>query len=173
MQRMCIFCALSRISAKGSAVFSRLVSLNTLSFGLTNGCDALDRVWMRIMVRRVPWMRRQVSEVFHRQFDQRLFHRLFIVQCGCGETIGFVFVLSRVAVAPSKNLYVAGMTVGFAIGTVVSTILLTVLFVLVLPFFSLIVRAGDPLRRNLRASESHWGDYKPHEPTLDRMRRLF
>jgi hypothetical protein len=85
----------------------------------------------------------------------------------------FVFVLSRVAVAPSKNLYVAWMTVGFAIGTVVSTILLTVLFVLVLPFFSLIVRAGDPLRRNLRASESHWGDYKPHEPTLDRMRRLF
>lgn len=89
-------------------------------------------------------------------------------------SLGMVlFALSHVAVSASKHIYVLWMTVGLAIGLVVSTILLTFLFFLVLPFFSLIVRRGDPIRKKAGSVESYWEDYKPHDPTLDRMRRLF
>jgi len=84
-----------------------------------------------------------------------------------------LFALSRVAVPASKRIYVIWMACGLAIGMVVSTILLTIMFVLVLPIFSLILRVGDPLRKKLRTSPSYWEDYTPHEPTLERMRRLF
>jgi hypothetical protein len=45
--------------------------------------------------------------------------------------------------------------------------------VIVLPPFSLLVRRKDPLRRKRTKEGSYWEDYKPYEPTLERMKRLF
>ena len=80
--------------------------------------------------------------------------------------------LSLYSPASAKPVYVTWMRATVPIGTVMSTILLTLVFVLVLPVFALIVRMGDPLRKKLGGS-TYWEDYKPHEPTLERMRRLF
>ena len=82
------------------------------------------------------------------------------------------FALSRASRSMTKTVYVGWMTATAPVGIVMSTILLTVLFVLILPVFSLIVRMADPLRRKLGGS-TYWEDYKPHEPTLERMRRPF
>ena len=83
-----------------------------------------------------------------------------------------LYVLGVAAPVVSRPVFVAWMTVTVSIGIVMSTVLLTVLFVFFLPLFSLIVRAGDPLRKKLGAS-SYWEDYKPHEHTLERMRHTF
>jgi hypothetical protein len=80
--------------------------------------------------------------------------------------------LSLYSPASAKPVYVTWMRATAPIGIVMSTILLTLVFVLVLPLFALIVRMGDPLRKKLGGS-TYWEDYKPHEPTLERMRRLF
>ncbi len=84
-----------------------------------------------------------------------------------------LFALSLLSLTVAKPVYVAWMTAAMAIGTVMSTILLTVLFVLLLPPFSLIVRMGDPLRKKLKPGDTYWEDCKPHEATLERMRRPF
>ena len=73
----------------------------------------------------------------------------------------------------ARALYVGWMSVVVPVGLVMSTVMLTVLFVLLLPVFSLVVRAGDPLRKKLKPDGSYWEDYKPHEPTLERMQRPF
>ena len=80
--------------------------------------------------------------------------------------------LSLYSPASAKPVYVTWMRATAPIGMVMSTILLTLVFVLVLPPFALIVRMGDPLRKRL-GGDTYWEDYKPHEPTLERMRRLF
>ncbi len=84
-----------------------------------------------------------------------------------------LFALSFLFPAVAKPVYVGWMTVAAGMGMVMSTVLLTVLFVLLLPIFSLVVRAGDPLRKKLTPRGSYWEDYKPHEASLDRMRRPF
>ncbi len=73
----------------------------------------------------------------------------------------------------ARIVYVVWMTVGGKIGIVMSTLMLSLLFFLFLPVFSLIVRWGDPLRKKLSDDDSYWEDYKPHEPTIERMQRLF
>lgn len=73
----------------------------------------------------------------------------------------------------AKPIYVVWMTVAAATGIVMSTIMLTVLFVLFVPLFSVIVRMGDPLGKKRSAGGTYWEDYKPHEPTIERMRRPF
>ncbi len=83
-----------------------------------------------------------------------------------------LWLLALLTPAAAKPVYVVWMTAGMAIGTVMSTILLTLLFVFLLPLFSLVVRMGDPLRRKLGAA-TYWEKYKPHEATLERMRRPF
>lgn len=89
-------------------------------------------------------------------------------------TLGAIFfALSRGAPAIAKPVYVAWMSIALLIGLVMSTILLTVLFLVLLPVFSIVVRAADPLRRRLKIDGSYWEDYKPHESTLERMRRPF
>ncbi|MGB2987591.1 MAG: hypothetical protein WBE26_17130 [Phycisphaerae bacterium] len=84
-----------------------------------------------------------------------------------------LFTLSHLSPSVAKPVYVGWMTAVVPIGIVMSTLMLTVLFVLLLPVFSLVVRVGDPLRKKLTADRSYWEDYKPHEPTLERMRRPF
>jgi hypothetical protein len=69
-------------------------------------------------------------------------------------------------------LYVTWMRASTPIGLAMSTVLLSVLFLFMLPLFSLVVRLGDPLRKKL-GETTYWEDYKPHEATLERMRRLF
>ncbi len=59
------------------------------------------------------------------------------------------------------------------LGRIFSTVLLTVLFFVLLPPFSLIVRRKDPLRKRLTPGKSYWEPATPHEPTLERMRRMF
>ncbi|MGD2108830.1 MAG: hypothetical protein PVI86_05500 [Phycisphaerae bacterium] len=81
--------------------------------------------------------------------------------------------LSLLAPAAAKPVYVVWMTVGAAVGAVVSTVMLTVLFVFLLPVFSVIVRFSDPLRKRLKSDGTYWEDYKPHEPTIERMKRPF
>ena len=73
----------------------------------------------------------------------------------------------------AKPMYVIWMSLTVPIGLVMSTILFTVLFILLLPVFSIVVRFGDPLRKKRHAGESYWEDYKPYEPTMERMARPF
>jgi len=73
----------------------------------------------------------------------------------------------------AKPIYVVWMIVANYIGIVMSTILLTLMFVLLLPIFSIVVRRTDPLRKRLRAGDTYWEDYKPHEATLERLKRPF
>ena len=87
-----------------------------------------------------------------------------------GVLLWGVAVLTR---SPARVVYVAWMSAAMAIGTVMSTILLTILFIALLPIFSLIVRIGDPLRRRSSSKETYWEDYRPHEATIERMRRPF
>lgn len=81
--------------------------------------------------------------------------------------------ISYASAAVAKPIYVSWMSVASAIGVVMSTIMLTLLFVVLLPLFSLIVRLGDPLRKKRHAGGSYWEAYKPHEPTIERLRRPF
>jgi hypothetical protein len=84
-------------------------------------------------------------------------------------------LLLAISFAPAglaRPVYVGWMTVTVWMGVVLSTILLTLLFVAFLPLFSLIVRFGDPLRKKLGGA-TYWEPYRPHEPTLERMRRPF
>ena len=71
-----------------------------------------------------------------------------------------------------RKLYITWMTLTMPIGLIVSTLLLTLIYFVFLPVFSLIVRRHDPLRKKLGGT-TYWEVYKPHEPTLDRMRRPF
>jgi uncharacterized membrane protein YhhN len=71
-----------------------------------------------------------------------------------------------------RKLYIVWMTATLPIGIAFTTILLTVLYFLLLPVFSLIVRRQDPLRRKSKGT-TYWEDCRPHEPTLERMRRPF
>ncbi len=76
--------------------------------------------------------------------------------------------------APSAGrwLYVAWMTLTLPIGVVMSTLLLSLIYFLFLPVFSWVVRRNDPLRMKTGGS-TYWENYKPHEPTIERMRRPF
>jgi len=65
------------------------------------------------------------------------------------------------------------MTVSTFIGTIMTTIMLTILFIVLLPLFSLIVRLGDPLRKKITSGPTYWEDYKPHEASIERMKRPF
>lgn len=83
-------------------------------------------------------------------------------------------LLAKLSPPIAKPVYVVWMSLTVPIGIVMSTIMLTVLFVVLLPVFSMIVRFQNPLRRKLAASkDSYWDDYKPYEPTLERMERPF
>ena len=84
-----------------------------------------------------------------------------------------LLVLSRGPESLAKPIYVGWMSVATWIGLIVSTVLLTVLFFVLLPVFSLVVRAGDPLRKKLTAGGTYWEDCKPHDHTLEELRRLF
>jgi len=81
-------------------------------------------------------------------------------------------LLSYGAPGAAKHIYVAWMSAAVSVGLAMSTVLLTVLFVFFLPVFSLVVRLNDPLRKKLQG-DTYWENYKPHEPTLERMRRPF
>jgi hypothetical protein len=82
-------------------------------------------------------------------------------------------VVSLLSPSIGRAAYVGWMTATLPIGVAMSYVLLTILFFLLLPPFSLIVRWGDPLRRKLSREGTYWEDYRPHEPTLDRMARPF
>lgn len=89
--------------------------------------------------------------------------------------LGFVLCgIGLMAPTAAKPVYVFWMSVAVPIGIVMSTVLLTLLFVILLPVFSLIVRASDPLRRKLEPSKAtYWERYKSQPPTLERMQRPF
>ena len=90
------------------------------------------------------------------------------------QTLAFgLWLLSVKAPRAAKPVYIVWMTFAATMGRVMFTVLLTVLFVLLLPVFSLIVRTGDPLRRKLQRGGSYWEDYRPHETSLERMKRPF
>ncbi len=82
-------------------------------------------------------------------------------------------LLSAFAPGAARPVYITWMSVTVPIGVFMSCVMLTVLFVFLLPVFSLVVRLGDPLRKKLNPSGTYWEDYKPHAPTLERMRRPF
>jgi hypothetical protein len=84
-----------------------------------------------------------------------------------------LWAIAMTSVSLAKPVYVGWMSVAVPIGLVMSTIMLAVLFFLLLPVFSLVVRWGDPLRKRIRRDGSYWEDYKPYEPTMDRMARPF
>jgi len=70
------------------------------------------------------------------------------------------------------RLYIAWMTMAVAIGTVMSVVMLSLMFLIILPVFSLI-RLSDPLKLKRKAAGSYWEDHPPHEPTIERMSRMF
>ena len=63
------------------------------------------------------------------------------------------------------------MSFARGLNLVVTTILFSALFVILLPF--VLIKLTDPLRFNLRRSDTYWEDHQPHEPTLERMIRAF
>jgi hypothetical protein len=81
-------------------------------------------------------------------------------------------ILSVGPVGLGTKVYVGWMLVAAGIGRVVMPVFLTLVFVLLLPVFSLI-RFADPLRLRLKSEGSYWEPHKPHEATLERMRRPF
>jgi len=83
-----------------------------------------------------------------------------------------VAAVSFASHAAGSRLYVAWMLFGAGIGRVMLPIVMTIMFLIFLPFFSLI-RFWDPLRMKLKPTGSYWEPHKPHEPTLERMRRPF
>ena len=92
----------------------------------------------------------------------------------CLQGLGFVLLgLSYALPGVAKPVYVVWMTVATFIGSIMTTIMLTVLFIVLLPVFSLIVRMGDPLRKKLTPGGSYWEKYKPHEASIERMKRPF
>ena len=93
-----------------------------------------------------------------------------VALCLWASGIG-LFALSWTSPASAKPIYVGWMRMTVPIGMVMSTILLTVVYIFVLPLFAIVVRWGDPLRKKLSGA-TYWEDYKPHEHSLDRMRRL-
>lgn len=84
-----------------------------------------------------------------------------------------LWAVSMLTRSPARVVYVAWMSAAMTLGMVMSTVLLTVLFIALLPVFSVIVRIGDPLRRRPSSKETYWEDYRPHEATMERMRRPF
>jgi hypothetical protein len=92
----------------------------------------------------------------------------------CLWTLGVVLFALGLAPRPvARTVYVFWMSMAMAIGTVVTTILLTAMFIAFLPWFAIIVRFGDPLRRKLHKGETYWEDYKPYPATIERMQRPF
>ncbi len=91
----------------------------------------------------------------------------------CFWGLGAMLCAVSYASSVAKPIYVVWMTVASSIGVVMSTIMLTVLFFVLLPVFSAIVRLGDPLRKKHHAGGTYWETYKPHEPTIERLRRPF
>ena len=71
-----------------------------------------------------------------------------------------------------QPIYYVWMTGAMYLGMVVTTILLSLLYLLFVPVFSLI-RLKDPLRYKLKPTGSYWEDHKPHEATIERMKRPF
>ena len=97
---------------------------------------------------------------------------LFCAAIGLGVAGIIGGLITILAPVIGRKLYIGWMTATLPIGVVMSTLLLSVLYFLMLPLFSLIVRRKDPLRKKLGGA-SYWEDYKPHEPTIERMRRPF
>jgi len=83
-----------------------------------------------------------------------------------------LFVVGYGPMPIARVVYVGWMTAAMYIGMVVLPVSLTLLFLIVLPIFSLI-RLADPMRRKLRREGSYWEEYKPYDPTVDRMLRPF
>ena len=69
------------------------------------------------------------------------------------------------------KVYVGWMLAAAGIGRVMLPLFLTLAYALLLPVFSLI-RLADPLRLQLKKG-SYWEPHKPHEATIERMRRPF
>jgi len=92
----------------------------------------------------------------------------------CLWALGLVLLgVSRGPHALARAVYVGWMSVAVLLGIVMTTILLTAIFIVVLPLFSVVVRLGDPLRKKLTNDDTYWEDYRPYEPTMERMRRPF
>lgn len=85
----------------------------------------------------------------------------------------FCFLISLASAAITKRIYIIWMSATVPIGLFMSTVMLTAMFIVILPIFSLIVRRGDPLRKKLTVGGTYWEEYKPHEATIERMRRPF
>jgi hypothetical protein len=83
-----------------------------------------------------------------------------------------LFGLSRFSQRLTRLVYLGWMSLTIPIGVAMSTVLLTGLYIGLLPVFALIVRLGDPMQRRWGGT-TYWKDYKPHEPTLERMKRPF
>ncbi|MBI1826394.1 MAG: hypothetical protein HY287_15715 [Planctomycetes bacterium] len=83
-----------------------------------------------------------------------------------------LFSVSRISLPLTRTIYLTWMSVANPIGLVMSIVMLTILFAIILPIFSLIIRAADPLRKRLGAA-TYWEDYPNHDPTLERLRRPF
>lgn len=85
-----------------------------------------------------------------------------------------LFVLAHCPRAVARQTYVVWMSMVTPLGFLMTTLLLTLMFVILLPVFALI-RLSDPLKKQLQqdADASYWEDTKPHEASLDRLRRPF
>jgi len=92
----------------------------------------------------------------------------------CLWACGFALFASSFAPPPlATKVYIAWMSMVTPVGVIMSVVVLSLLFALLLPIFSFIVRFADPLRKRLGARATYWEDYKPYEPTLERMKRPF
>lgn len=96
------------------------------------------------------------------------------VSAVCLWMLGALLALAGISPPPmAKPVYVFWMSLAMAIGAVMTTVLLTIMFMAFLPWFSMIVRLGDPLRKKLHPGDSYWGEYQAYPHTLERMQRPF
>jgi len=116
----------------------------------------------------LPWIRSGDSSVL--DWTGMRNQWMAIVFVGLGV---FLAVLGHGMPGIAQPVYVTWMTIATPIGLFMSTLALSVLYFLLLPVFAIIVRQSDPLRKKTEGKDSYWEDYKPYEPTMERLRRPF
>ncbi len=116
----------------------------------------------------LPWIRSGDSSVLQWSGSRGQLTAIIFVGLGL-----FLAILGHGMPAVAKPVYVTWMTIATPVGLFMSTLVLSVLYFFLLPVFAILVRRSDPLRTKTEGKETYWENYKPYEPTIERMRRPF
>ncbi len=116
----------------------------------------------------LPWIKSGDSSVLNWSASRNQLMAIAFVGLGL-----FLAILGHGMPGVAKPVYVTWMSIATPVGLFMSKVALSVLYFLLLPVFAIIVRRSDPLRTKNEGKDTYWEDYKPYEPTIERMRRTF